>query len=33
LAAAAELATLDTSLRPGNGLPHAGGYATAFIYA
>ena len=33
LAAAAELATLDTSLRPGNGLPHAGGYATAFIDA
>jgi hypothetical protein len=32
LAAAAELATLDTSLRPGNGLPHAGD-ATAFIYA
>jgi hypothetical protein len=33
LPAVAELATLDTSLRPGNGLPHAGGYATAFIDA
>jgi hypothetical protein len=33
LAGAAELATLDTSLRSGNGLPHAGGDTTAFIYA
>ena len=33
LAGAAELPTLDTSLRPGNGLPHAGGDATALIYA